>query len=163
MAKRPSGAKAAASERTKSEEGATDDDELVRRHLAFGWWSLAIFTTFGLLLESAHGLKLGWYLDVSNATRRLSFTLGHAHGTLLGVLNVAFALSVRHAKMSAVSAARASFALRAATVLMPLGFILGGLSFYAGDPGLAIVLVPPSAALLVVALVLVARGFSSRR
>jgi hypothetical protein len=151
-----------ASDKTKADGAASDDDRLVRRHLAFGWWSLAIFTTFGLLLEAAHGLKLGWYLDVSSGTRRLSFTLGHAHGTLLGVLNVAFALSLRQAKMSAVAAARASFALRAATVLMPLGFILGGAAFYAGDPGIAIVLVPPAGALLVIALVLVARGFSRR-
>lgn len=140
-----------------------DDDELVRKHLAFGWWSLTVFTALGLLLEAGHGLKLGWYLDVSNATRRLSFTLGHAHGTLLGVLNLAFAFSLRHAKLSTVAAARASFALRAVTVLLPLGFLLGGIVFYAGDPGFAIALVPPSGALLVVALAVVAHGFSSRR
>ena len=140
-----------------------DDDELVRKHLAFGWWSLAVFTALGLLLEAGHGLKLGWYIDVSNATRRLSFTLGHAHGTLLGVLNLAFAFSLRHAKLSAAAAARASFALRAVTVLLPLGFLLGGVVFYAGDPGFAIALVPPSGALLVVALAVVAHGFSSRR
>lgn len=138
-------------------------DDLVRRHLAFGWWSLTVFTALGLLLEAAHGLKIGWYLDASSATRRLSFTLGHAHGTLLGLVNLAFAFSLRHARLSAVAAARASFALRAVTVLMPLGFLLGGLAFYAGDPGFAIVLVPPSGALLVVALAMVARSFSSRR
>lgn len=156
MAKRPSAAKAPSAERD-------DDERLVRRHLSVGWWSLAVFTTLGLLLEAAHGLKLGWYLDLSNATRRLSFTLGHAHGTLLGVLNIAFALSLPHAKMSPLSAARASWSLLVATVLMPVGFLLGGISVYSGDPGLAIVLVPPGGALLVVALVLVARGFSSRK
>jgi hypothetical protein len=31
---------------------------------------------------------------------------------------------------------------------MPLGFFLGGLKFYGGDPGLGIVLVPIGAALL---------------
>lgn len=155
MAKRPSAGKAP--------EAASDDDALVRRHLSFGWWALAVFTTLGLVLEGAHGLKIGAYLDVSNATRRLSFTLGHAHGTLLGLVNIAFALSIRQAKMSAAATARASFALRAATVLMPLGFFAGGIAFHAGDPGLAIVLVPPAGALLVLALVLVARGFSSRR
>lgn len=148
---------------TDKAEAAVDDGALVRRHLAWGWWSLAIFTTLGLLLEAAHGLKLGWYLDVSSATRRLSFTLGHAHGTLLGVLNIAFALSLDKARLSATAAARASFALRAVTVLMPLGFILGGAVVYGGDPGLAIVLVPPAGALLVVALVVIARGFSARR
>ncbi|HEX6837764.1 MAG TPA: hypothetical protein VF334_14390 [Polyangia bacterium] len=157
MAKRSAAAKAASSE--KSNADAPDVEALTRRHLSWGWWSLAVFTTFGLLLEAAHGLKLGWYLDLSNATRRLSFTLGHAHGTLLGFVNLAFALSVSRTKMSAVAAARASWAVRAATVLMPLGFILGGFGFYAGDPGLGIVLVPPAAAILVVGLVIVARGF----
>ena len=159
MAKRSAAAKAAPAEKSKAEAAAPDVEALVRRHLAWGWWSLAVFTTFGLVLEAAHGLKLGWYLDVSNATRRLSFTLGHAHGTLLGFVNLAFALTVPRTKMSAVSASRASWALRAATVLMPLGFILGGMAFYAGDPGFGIVLVPPAAALLVVGLVLIARGF----
>ena len=164
MAKRSSAAKAAPSEKAKASEAAPPDAEaLARRHLSFGWWSIAIFTTFGLVLEAAHGLKLGWYLDVSSATRRLSFTLGHAHGTLLGLANVAFAVSVPRIKLEGASAARASFALRAASVLMPLGFILGGASFYAGDPGIGIALVPPSALLLVYALVVIARGFSSRR
>lgn len=164
-ARRPS-AKPPASEHASDDPpppAAGPDDELVRRHLAFGWWSITIFTALGLILEAAHGLKLGWYLDVSSATRRLSFTLGHAHGTLLGLLNLAFAFSLRHARLTAVAAARASFALRAVTVLMPLGFLLGGVVFYAGDPGFAIALVPPSGALLVVALAVVARGFSARR
>lgn len=138
------------------------DDALVRRHLAWGWWSLAAFTTLGLVLEAAHGLKLGWYLDVTSATRRLSFTLAHAHGTLLGLVNIAFALSLGRAKLAAATAARASFALRAVTILLPLGFLLGGVAFYAGDPGFGIALVPPSGALLVVALAMVARGLSSR-
>lgn len=137
-------------------------DDLVRRHLAFGWWSLAIFTALGLILEAAHGLKLGWYLDVTNATRRLSFTLAHAHGTLLGLVHIAFALSLGRLKMSAIGLARTSFALRAATILLPLGFFLGGLAFYAGDPGFAIALVPPSGLLLVIVVVVVARGVSRR-
>lgn len=140
---------------------AAGGDPLVRRHLAWGWWSLAVFATLGLLLEAAHGLKLGWYVDLTAATRRLSFTLAHTHGTLLGLVHIGFALSLGRAPLSATAAARASFALRTVTVLMPLGFLLGGVVFYAGDPGLAIVLVPPSGALLVVALVIVARAFSS--
>jgi hypothetical protein len=163
VAKRPAQARSAAKTTEAAEEPAADRDALVRRHLAFGWWSLAVFTAIGLLLEALHGLKVGWYLDLGNATRRLSFTLGHAHGTLLGFVNLAFALSLREAKLSRVAAARVSFALRAATVLMPLGFMLGGIAFYAGDPGFAIVLVPPSGVLLVVGLVAFARGFSAGR
>jgi hypothetical protein len=146
----------------RGREGPLSIDPLIRRHLAFGWWSLAVFTALGLVLEAAHGLKLGWYLDAGAATRRLSFTLAHAHGTLLGVIHIAFALSLGRIRMSDVAVARASFALRAATVLLPLGFLLGGLAFYAGDPGFAIALVPPSGALLLVALVVIARAVSSR-
>lgn len=145
------------------EAGDAPGDALVRRHLAWGWWSLAVFTTLGLVLEAAHGLKLGWYVDLTSATRRLSFTLAHAHGTLLGVVHIAFALSLGKIALSPTAAIRASFALRAVTVLLPLGFLLGGVAFYAGDPGLAIALVPPSGALLVIALVIVARAMSSRR
>jgi len=134
-------------------------DDVVLRHLRFGWWALAVFATTGIVLEAAHGLKLGWYLDVDNATRRLSFTLGHAHGTLLGLINIAFAVSLKHAKMAERAIARASFALRLATVAMPAGFFLGGVWFWGGDPGVAIVLVPPSAVVLVVGCVVVARGF----
>jgi hypothetical protein len=135
---------------------------LIRRHLVFGWWALAVYTTLGLVLEAAHGLKIGWYLDVGNATRRLSLTLGHAHGTLLGLINIAFALTLRQLDLSPAARARASVALRLATVLMPLGFALGAFGVYAGDPGLAIVLVPPSAVILIIGLVTVARGGGSK-
>ena len=138
-----------------------EDDEYVRKHLAFGWWALAVFTTVGLVLEAAHGLKMQWYLDVAAATRRLSLTLGHAHGTLLALVNIAFALSLPKANLTPVARARASFALRAATIAMPLGFIAGGFNFYGGDPGIAIVLVPPSAVLLIIGFVTFARGYSS--
>lgn len=156
-------AKRSIADKSKTEAAPFDADALATKHLSFGWWALVVFTTLGLVLEGAHGLKLGWYLDLSNATRRLSLTLGHAHGTLLGLVNIAFALSLPRAKLTATAAARASFALRAATVLMPLGFVVGSGMTYAGDPGLGIVLVPPAAALLVLAMVLIARGFSSRR
>ena len=46
--------------------------------------------------------------------------------------------------------------------MMPLGFILGGFSFYAGDPGFAIALVPPGALLLVIATIMIARGFAKK-
>ena len=118
-------------------------DRYVRAHLAFGWWALAVFTIVGLVLEAMHGLKIGWYLDVTSSTRRLSLTLGHAHGTLLALVNIAFAL-------------------RAATIALPLGFLAGGFNFYGGDPGIAIVLVPPSAGLLIIGVVTFARGFQDK-
>ena len=49
----------------------------------------------------------------------------------------------------------ASISLDLASLLLPLGFFLGGLWHYAGDPGLGVLLVPVGGALLVVAALLV--------
>ena len=130
---------------------------LIRRHLRFGWWTILIFLTLGLALEIMHGFKVGSYLNVSNETRRLMWTLAHAHGTLLGLLNLAFATTARVLRGWPESRQRfASAALLGATVLMPSGFFLGGLFIYAGDPGLGIVLVPLGALLLFAAVLLTA-------
>ena len=60
------------------------------RHLRLGWISLFVFIALGAVLESMHGFKVDWYLNVSNETRRLMFTLAHSHGALLGILHIAF-------------------------------------------------------------------------
>jgi len=130
---------------------------LIRRHLRVGWWTLLIFLTLGLLLETFHGFKIEAYLKVSNETRRLMWTLAHAHGTLLGLVNIAFAATLRI--LPSWPEARSHFAssaLIAATVLMPAGFFLGGLIIYAGDPGLGILLVPAGGILLFAAVLLTA-------
>jgi hypothetical protein len=44
-----------------------------------------------------------------------------------------------------------------ATILLPSGFFLGGVSFYAGDPGLGILLLPVGATMLLAGLYLIAR------
>jgi hypothetical protein len=132
--------------------------EYARRHLRLGWWSLLVFATLGLVLESLHGFKVRVYLDVSNETRRLMWTLAQAHGTLLGAVNVLFGLTLRAAP--SMAEARQQFVsklLTGATILLPLGFFLGGVSFYAGDPGLGILLLPVGATLLLAALYLIAR------
>src|SRR5882672_2928007 len=71
------------------------DPSLVRRHLKVGWWALLVFLTAGLVLEALHGFKIGAYLNVSNETRRLMWTLAHAHGALLGLVNLGFAATAR--------------------------------------------------------------------
>ena len=63
------------------------------RHLRFGWWALALYICLGIVLETMHGFKIAWYLDVGNDTRRLMFTLGHFHGTMLALVNVAYLLA----------------------------------------------------------------------
>jgi len=137
--------------------------DLVRRHLRLGWWTLLVFLTLGLVLEALQGFKIGFYMDLANATRRHVWTLAHTHGTLLGLVNLAFAMSLKLFGDGRESwAGLASAALVGATILLPGGFLLGGVVVYAGDPGLGVLLVPVGGALLVVAVFLTARGFSSR-
>ncbi len=132
---------------------------LARRHLRLGWWALLVFLTLGAMLESLHGFKIQLYLAVTSETRRLLWTLAHAHGTLLAIVNIAFALSL--GSLPGLTGASRSFASRllcAATVLLPLGFFLGGAVIHDGDPGLGVLLVPPAALFLLVAVYLIARG-----
>ena len=130
---------------------------VVRRHLRFGWLSLLLFLSLGLALEAMHGFKVQAYLSVINETRRLMWTLAHAHGTLLGLAHVGFAFTVHctpgwPARVRTVT----SCALIGASLLMPGGFFLGGVWVYAGDPGLGIVLVPVGGIFLFVAVLLTA-------
>ena len=121
-------------------------------HLAFGWGGHFAFIALGALLEALHGFKSGLYLDVPNETRRLMWTLSHAHGTLFGLIHVALALSLPHLPaLSGRGADLASRSLYAGSVAMPLGFFLGGAFAYEGDPGLAIVLAPVGAGLVLIA------------
>jgi hypothetical protein len=132
--------------------------DYARRHLRFGWWSLLGFSALGLILESFHGFKVPAYLDVANETRRLMWTLAHAHGTLLSLVHVLFGLSVRIApEMSAHHRPSISWMLIAASVLLPGGFFLGGTVFYGGDAGFGVLLVPVGAVLLMTAVFHLAR------
>jgi hypothetical protein len=129
-----------------------------RRHFLIGWWSVCGFGAVGLVLELLHGLKIGFYLDAHNETRRLMWTLGHAHGTLLGLVHIAFAATLPALPSISESALRlASRSLIGASILLPGGFFLGGVRFYAGDPGLGVAVVPVGAVLLIAAAASIAR------
>lgn len=129
------------------------------RHLRFGWWSLCLFLTLGVALETLHGFKLGWYLDVSSEIRRLMLTLAHSHGTLLALVNIAAGLTLRTVKGFELSRA-ASLSLLWGSVVMPAGFFLGGLVIHDGDPGLGVLLVPIGALLLLYGVGSAARALS---
>jgi hypothetical protein len=138
--------------------GSAAHHALAVRHLTFGWWTVCGFAALGLTLETLHGFKVAAYLDVSNETRRLMWTLAHAHGTLLGLINIAYGLTLRTSAPARDAGTLTTRALTGATILLPGGFFLGGLRFYAGDPGIGVALVPVGAILLLIALVLIARG-----
>jgi hypothetical protein len=132
-----------------SREPASQKSALVSRHLGWGWTLLLFFLSLGSLLELMHGFKIGWYLDADQQTRRHLMTLAHAHGALLAIVQIAFAATLQASRGETTrSDGLASACLLGAALLVPLGFLLGGLYPYAGDPGLGVFLVPPGAALL---------------
>lgn len=98
-----------------------------------------------------------------NATRRLLWTLAHAHGTLLALVNVVFGLCVGAVALGERARRLASRALLSASVLMPAGFFLGGIDARGGDPGLGGLLAPLGALLLIVGVGLVAHAALGRR
>ncbi|MCK5942146.1 MAG: hypothetical protein KAI24_09270 [Planctomycetes bacterium] len=123
---------------------------------SFGWWSLLAWLALGMALEALHAFKVGWYLDVVNDGRRLQLTLAHTHGTLLALVNLAFAATARAPKGRPEALRRPGSLLRLAAILMPLGFLLGGVFATGADPGLAIVLVPIGGLLLFAGVLLTA-------
>lgn len=127
--------------------------------MAIGWCALLVFLSMGLFLESLHGFKAGFYLDVSNESRRTMWTLSHAHGGLISIVNIVFGISTKFLPdWLAASRNVASRCLIAALVLIPLGFFAGGFAIHGGDPGIGIFMVPPGALLFITAVFLTARA-----
>jgi hypothetical protein len=125
-------------------------DDATRRALVTGWILLAVFLPLGLTLEALHALKVQVYLG--SAVRREMWTLAHAHGNLLGILCLVFAALGERVTTDATRRGRIARLLIAGSVLMPLGFLLGGVLNSEGDPSLAIVLVPIGGVALLLAL-----------
>ena len=125
-------------------------DAAIRKTLRAGWLLLAIALPFGVTLEALHGFKVQAYL--ASDMRREMWRLAHAHGTLLGMLCLVSA-ALAEAHIPEAIRARVLAMIRWGAVLMPLGFFLGGVLNSEGDPSLGILLVPPGALLLIVALV----------
>lgn len=107
-------------------------------NLRAGLLALCAFSALGLALEALHGFKIGFYLDVDNETRRLLWRLCHAHGALLGIVNVCYALAAR--AWPQLEDRLVSRSLLVALLLMPLGFFLGGAFARGGDPGVSVAL-----------------------
>lgn len=116
------------------------DASLIRQ----GWISLALWIAFGILIEGFSAFRSPAYLD--EAVRREMFRLAHAHGTLLNLVLLGAAICAR---LNMIRLGRlTSLGLRAAVVLLPAGFLFGGLWHFKDEPGLAILLVPVGAVLL---------------
>jgi hypothetical protein len=140
----------------------TNDDlsnlcrKVARRHHLVGWSILLLFLGLGGFLEFLLGFKLGLYLDPEHHVRREMWRLAHAHGTLLGLIQIAFAAGLaQFGRWTAARIKLVSFFLLDAAVLIPLGFFLGGTFPNGRDPWIGILLVPAGALLLVIAIVLI--------
>jgi hypothetical protein len=130
-------------------------------NVKFGLWALLAYLTLGLALEGLHGFKVGWYLEFE--TRRLMWTLAHAHGVLLSVLVIGFGtLLQRDGDPAAGWQRTASACVMAAAILLPGGFLLGGIYVYDGDPGAGVLLSPVGGALLFTAVLLTAINYRPR-
>jgi len=130
---------------------------IARRHHRIGWWALLVFLTLGIALETLHGFKIGGYLDPAHRMRRLMWTLAHAHGTLISLVNIAFAAGLIHfGRWTPARLKLASFFLIDALLLLPTGFFLGGVWHTETDPWVGVLLVPLGAVLLLVAVGLIA-------
>lgn len=134
--------------------------QAIQQHLRFGWSGLLVFAVLGVVLEALHAWKASTYLGVDNETRRLMWTLAHAHGVGLSLLQIAYAASLK--LMAAVPLQLTSRLLNAASVLVPLGFFLGGVNTYEADPGFGILLVPVGALALIGALGSMVRALFAR-
>jgi hypothetical protein len=87
------------------------------------------------------------------------WTLAHAHGTLFSLIHLAFACSLtvlgnnQREALPAAGLRQVSRCLTGAICFLPLGFLLGGIWQYDGDPGPGIFLVPIGAILLMIGVV----------
>ena len=129
---------------------------LRRAHLRLGWPLLLVGVVAGSTLEGLLGFK--WAGLVEDPLRRELLSLAHFHAGLLGLVNLVYAGFADGPALGARAQQLASRALRAGSLCLPLGFLLGGLWHPEGDPGLGILLVPLGAIGLAVALALQARA-----
>jgi hypothetical protein len=116
---------------------------------------IAVWLTFGLVLEGFLGYKTPAYLQ--DSVRRELFRLAHAHGTLLSLLLLVSALACDRFDLDVARAAQLS--LRIGVTVLPLGFLIAGVWHYESDPGLAIWLVPVSAVMVLFGLVTIVLSF----
>ena len=126
----------------------TAAESSARKSLRYGFTALLLFVLGGLSLEFLHLIKAPWYLE--NHLRRELWVLGHAHGAVLALFNLAYA-----ALLPRISAAASAGSwLRWGAALVPAGFIGGGIANSEGDPSLLIVLTPLGALAVVIGLAL---------
>jgi hypothetical protein len=146
MAKREARERETKARETKEREAATDETSLERAHARFGWTALFAALAFGTAIEALHGVKASSYL--LEPMRREMWTLAHFHAATLAIVNLVYAA---WATRPGAPARLASRMMIAGSVLLPVGFFLGGIAPYEGDPGVGVFLAPVGAVLVLAA------------
>ncbi len=119
-------------------------------HLRLSIALCAVFLALGLWLEAMYGLRARGWMD--DELRREFLRLGHAHGGLLALLNIALGLALTRLGTPEGWAEKIRLAAWIGAGLVGLGFIGGGAWHGPTDPGPAVLLVPAGALLLLSAL-----------
>jgi len=122
-----------------------------QRHLRLSLITLALFLASGLWLEAMYGLRAEGWID--DPLRREFLRLGHAHGGLLALVNVALALALERLATPATWARKIRVAALVGGILVGVGFMAGGLVHGPTDPGPPILVVPAGAMMMLAALV----------
>ena len=125
-----------------------------------GSWGLLAWLLGGVVLEALHGFKLAAYLE--DGLRRQMWTLAHAHGTLMSVACLVLAWAGPLAALQSRRARSSDLLFAAGAVLLPLGFLLGGIWHSEADPGIGILLVPAGGLLAACGLGLLLFGLRRR-
>jgi vacuolar-type H+-ATPase subunit I/STV1 len=117
----------------------------IRSLLLQSFIGIAAWMSFGLLLEGFIGFRVSGYMSVP--IRREMFQLAHTHGTLLSLLLLVSTLTI--SKELVYPNKFATLSLRIGTILMPLGFLLGGIQPNKDEPN-ALVFLAPIGGILVI-------------
>lgn len=130
-------------------------------HLRLSLAMLAAFLAAGLALEATLGLRAEGFM--ADPLRREFLRLGHAHGAILSLVNVALAWAMHRLATPDPWAPRIRIAALVGACGVGLGFCGGGLWHGPTDPGPLVLLAPAGALLLLPALLAVAivRGQST--
>jgi len=124
------------------------------RHLRASIALIAAFLGMGLWLEAMYGLRAEGWID--DALRREFLRLGHSHGALLGLVNVALGWACERLETPPAWAHRIRLAAFMGALLVGLGFVAGGLWHGPTDPGPPILVVPAGALMVLTSAVAVA-------
>jgi hypothetical protein len=126
---------------------------------AQAWFGLLFWMSVGLLFEGLIGFRAPVYLQ--DPLRRELFRLAHAHGTMLNILLLVVNLYLVRDLISPPKIAVR--ALQAGVIVMPFGFLLGGLWHYESDPNFLIFLAPVGGLLIIFGIAAIALSTKPKR